>query len=211
MRLLKIADEKVLGPSPTYSKAHLLLSILIIGDSGVIGRQALARESGLGEGAIRTIIKKLKQERYIKVAASGCSLTNLGVKLYNDLKRRTPKMISIDRSSLTVGDDQIAILVRNGAAGVTAGIEQRDETIKAGAAGATTFIISRSKFCIPKGSEDCEMDYPGNIWEVLRRQLDPKDGDAIIICGSSDIKLSRIGAISAALTLMQYADIQLAG
>jgi hypothetical protein len=43
----------------------VVLTVLVIGDAGIIGRQALAREVGIGEGAVRTIIKRLRQGSYV--------------------------------------------------------------------------------------------------------------------------------------------------
>jgi uncharacterized protein DUF4443 len=62
--------------------------------------------------------------------------------------------------------------------------------------------MSRGKFAIPGGSDDCEKDFPSPEWEVLRKELEPRDGDALILCGAVDSRKARLGAISAALTLL---------
>ncbi len=200
--LLRAEDNRLPGPAPSYGKAQLLLAVLAIGDAGTIGRQTLARATGVGEGAIRTIIKRLKQGDHIITTASGCSLTAKGKRLYANAKALLPNMLAIPHTELAVGREQVAVLVRGMALNVVDGIRQRDEAVKAGAEGATTFVIVRSKFKIPGASQDCESDYPGRIWSLLWEKLRPANGDAIIICGARDQVPSRVGAVSAALTLI---------
>lgn len=200
--LLRIAIEKEKGPMPSYTEAHLLLSFIIIAESKVIGRQSLAKRVGLGEGAIRTVLKKLKDEDFIITTASGCSLTKHGKEVYRRLKSLISHMIELNSTQLTVGDKQIAIAVRGVAKNVKDGIEQRDAAIRLGATGATTYVIKDSKFQIPNDSDDCERDFPSDLWSKIRLELKPKDGDVVIICGSRDIRTSMLGAISAALTLI---------
>jgi DNA-binding MarR family transcriptional regulator len=190
------------GPAPTYSSSHVLLVLLRIGGAEVIGRHALAKDAGLGEGAVRTVIKWLKEDGYITVEPSGCQLTVKGKQAYSELKRVMPKTLELSRTGLTVGREQVAILVKKKANRVKSGLEQRDSSIKAGAAGATTYVIKNSKFQVPGSSADSEKDYPSGAWVKLRSELQPEDGDVVIVCGSDDRHASFVGAISAALTLL---------
>ncbi len=175
---------------------------MIIGDTGAIGRVALAREAGLGEGAIRTVLKHLKGEGYITIKSQGCELIGKGKEAYSELKKRMPRTVRLSKTGLTVGKEQVAALVKQKSNVVKSGIEQRDTAIKAGAAGATTYIIRNSRFQVPGSSSDCERDFPSNAWSRLREELRPENGDVVIICGSASKHTSFIGAISAALTLL---------
>jgi predicted transcriptional regulator len=201
-RLLKVTEERYPGPRSSYTQAHLLLAFLTIGETPNIGRQVLARSVGLGEGAIRTLLRKLKSEGLVKVSRRGSSLTDSGIRTYQRVKNSLPNLVFLGSTGLTVGRKQIAILVRGAAKNVKHGIEQRDAAVRGGAAGATTYVIKGTKFQIPGGSKDCENDFPTNAWRLLRDELGPRDGDAIIICGSDDELSSKIGALSAALTLL---------
>ncbi len=200
--LLKVAAEREPGPPSTYTHAHLLLSLLTIGDSVRVGRQKLAREVGLGEGAIRTLLKKFKKEGLVQTSKLGCSLTKRGEEFYKQIRARIPKLILLHSTKLTVGKEQTAVMVRGVAEKVSTGIEQRDAVIKAGASGATTYVIKASKFQIPKDSTDCEKDFPSDSWGRIRDELKPSNGDVVIVCGSSDSLTSTVGALSAALTLL---------
>lgn len=201
--LLKAVQQKVPGPLPSFGPYHLLLVFQAVGQSSAVGRQALAKSTGLGEGAIRTVLTRLKREGYIAISAAGCSLTGKGERAYAELKGSISGMLELEKTRLTVGEQQVAIVVRGAARRVTNGIDQRDAAIKAGAGGATTFIIRGQRFQVHGGSKDCERDYPDEAWRKLRDALEPSEGDAVIMCGSSDNQLSRVGALAAALSLLQ--------
>ena len=200
--LLRITDRKPLGPFPTFDRAHLLLVFVTIGQEGSVGRHALASSSGLGEGAVRTVIKRLREEGLATVSSAGCRLTPSGRRVYAALAGRLSPALALRYSDLTMGTHQVAVVVRKGGAKVASGIEQRDSAIKVGAAGATTYIIRDGRFAIPGGSSDCESDYPGGVWEVLRKGLHPKEGDSVILCGAALPILANLGAVAAAATLL---------
>ncbi len=200
--LLLPARGRVLGPAPSFDKAHLLFAFLKIGESGTIGREALASKAGLGEGAVRTVLKRFRESGYVDVNASGCHLTSDGLAIYTALKRLLSEPVTLGSSDLTVGRSQVAFAVRGAGRLVKGGIEQRDSAVKAGASGATTYVIKGSKFTIPGGSSDCERDFPNPAWKRLRSKLSPRDGDAVILCGSDDDMKATFGSLSAALTLL---------
>jgi len=202
-KILRIAGGRERGPLPSFVEPHLLFALIIVGETRTIGRQALARRIGVGEGAIRTILKRLREDGYLHVNASGCSLSRGGLAAYGELRRVIPAMLKLGSTNLTVGRNQFAILVRGAARRVANGIDQRDAAIKVGAAGATTYLLRNSKFQIPRDSSDCERDFPGPVWGKLRRELRPVEGDAVIVCGAEDELLSVLGALSAATTIIR--------
>jgi hypothetical protein len=200
--LLHITDKRPLGPFPTFDRSHLVLAFITIGQKGSVGRHALASSSGLGEGAIRTVIKRLREEGLATAGPSGCRLTPSGKRVYAELAGKLTPVLPLRTSDLTMGTHQVAVAVRRGGAKVTSGIEQRDSAIKVGAAGATTYIIRGGKFTIPGGSSDCEHDYPSEVWDTLRKGLGLRDGDSAILCGAALPILANLGAVAAASTLL---------
>lgn len=190
------------GPRPSFTRAHFLLAFLTIGNARLIGRQSLAQEAGLGDGAVRTVLKKLRDEGYAEVNASGSHLTPTGRAVYSRIRVKLSPIVMLDGSQLTVGKWQSAVGVRGGARRVQSGIQQRDSAIMVGAAGATTYTIKRAKFTIPGGSADCEKDFPSQAWRVLRKEIAPHDGDAVVLSGADDAMGAKLGALSAALTLL---------
>ncbi|MDA4119828.1 MAG: hypothetical protein OK436_04510 [Thaumarchaeota archaeon] len=200
--LLEISERPIQGPPASFERAHLLLAFITIGESGVIGRQSLAVRSGLGEGAVRTVIKKLREDGYASTTASGCHLTGAGKRVYRSIQQKLSPIVSLDGSKLTVGDSQVGMAVRDAARNLKSGLEQRDAAVKVSATGASTYIMKSGKFAIPGGSSDCEKDFPSKLWSSLRDQFSPKNGDAIILCGARNETTAKLGALSAALTLV---------
>ena len=200
--LLKIADRRLPGPSPGFERAHVLLTFLTIGESDGIGRHALAAHSGLGDGSVRTVLKKLRDEGYVQVDTAGCHLTDEGRRVFHSTRRKLSTSVSLKGSSLTVGTFQTALAIRGEALSVGSGIEQRDSAVRLGAAGATTYFIKGDKFTVPGGSADCEREYPSPAWQALRRDLNPENGDAVVLCGASKEIAATLGALAAALTLL---------
>jgi hypothetical protein len=200
--LLETTRKKSRGPSPSFTAAHLVLAFLVVGDTGAIGRQALAQRCGLGDGAVRTVLKRLKEMEFLRVTTSGCELTDTGRLAYRRMRRKLSGAVMVEDSPLTVGRKQAAVKVNGGASLVKSGIEQRDSAIRVGALGATTYVIKGSKFTMPGGSSDCERDFPSPIWTRFRSEMSPRDGDALVLGGSDDGTQSELGAIAAALTLV---------
>lgn len=200
--LLRSTDKRLQGPSPSFYGAHVLLAFLTIGSNGPIGRQALALHSGLGEGAVRTVLKRLREEGYVDVNASGCYLTRPGLRVYNEFGRKLTETVTMADSPLIMGGFQVSIVIRGGGKSVKSGIEQRDSAVRIGADGATTYVIKADRFTIHGGSSDCEKDFPSKAWSTLRAELKPRNGDAVIVCGASLETAARLGALSAALTLL---------
>ena len=200
--LLKLADRRARGPSPTFGTAHFLFAFMTIGEKGTIGRHALASHTGLGGGAVRTVIKKLREEGYAGANASGSFLTPAGSRVYDSVLRKLSPMVTLQGTQLTMGGFQVAVAIRSKGRLVLRGIEQRDWAIRVGAAGATTYVIRADKFTVPGGSSDCERDFPSKTWSALRSGLKPKNGDSVILCGAQDETTAKLGALSAAVTLL---------
>jgi hypothetical protein len=175
---------------------------MTIGSNGRIGRAALSKRVGLGEGAVRTVLKKLRANGYVEADASGCYLTRTGVQVYSSLKKKISNPLPLSGTEFTVGGRQSVLAVRHGGHLAKGGLEQRDAAVKAGALGATTYIMNQDKFTMPGGSENCEKDYPSPLWKDLRARLFPREGDAIILCGADDEITAALGALSAGLTLV---------
>ena len=201
-RLLEIAERPVQGPSPSFGKPHLVLAFITIGESGTIGRQALAARCGLKEGPVRTVLKKLREDGYAKSNASGCYLTDAGKRVYGSLRSRLSPFAPLEGSKLAIGAYQVGIVARGGGRAVQSGLEQRDSVIRLNALGATTFVVKDGKFTVPGGSSDSEKEFPSKVWTTLKERLGPKDGDAVVVCGAKDETTAKLGALSAALTLL---------
>lgn len=182
----KISEPKAAGPILTFKPVHILEAINLIG-TGPIGRIRLAKKLELGEGATRTLLKHLRENRLVTIDPKlGCKLTKEGQKLFKFLDSKISEAIEIPKISITLGEYNVGVLIRQSSKAVKNGVEQRDAAIKAGAIGATTLIIKDKNFLMPGIEGDCLKKTP-EAHKVIMSRLHPENGDVIII-GSGETK-----------------------
>ncbi len=195
VRLLEISDKTAPGVPPDFMPAHVWKTIMLLKESAM-GRKSLSEKLCLGEGTVRNIVKRLRDERFITTSKTGMKLTENGQGFYLELKKYL-RGIKFPFEGLTVERENYAILVLNGASKINFGVEQRDAALLSGAQGATTVIYRSGELRLP-GVRRVVVD---KHREFLIESLEPGNGDAIII-GSDKTQLNaEIGAISSALNL----------
>lgn len=198
--LRRLAMEKAPGPPSTFTELHLTKAVEIIGRKA-IGRAKLSRELALGEGSTRTLINRLTNGGLATSTKRGIQLTIDGLSILGELQRNFPRGAVVPRSSITVGPHNFGILVRNGGHKVRSGIEQRDAAVRAGAVGAVTLLFKSGLLYAPPMSK-----FAAKGWEETARKMleifNPKESDAIVICGAESVRKAEDGARAAAQTLV---------
>jgi hypothetical protein len=193
------------GPKASYGEVDVLKALLAIGNSeGSLGRFKLGRETGLGQGEVRTLIARLKDAGLVTVDARGCALTERGRKKFQSISKAIPESYSVESESLDLGGYSWFVVLRDRASKVKKGLEQRDAAIRAGATGAFTAVYSNERFFVPSGEtpEDCERLGPTEPWTTIRQRAVLHDGDVVILSGADSERLAEEGALGAALTLL---------
>lgn len=196
-----IVEKRAPGLPPSYLETHVLMALENISCRGSIGRQKLSRILRIGEGAVRTMLKRLVREGFIKISREGVTLTEDGDKILAAFRKRISGEIKVPRSGITIGEANVAILVHGAASAVNKGVEQRDTAIKVGALGATTLIFDGVKLTIPGVKE--EEFKEESICGYLISKLKPKRGDVIIIGSADDEYRASLGAKTAAIELLK--------
>jgi DNA-binding PadR family transcriptional regulator len=182
------------GPLPRFTDAQIRRALELIAERKGIGRKQLATELEIGEGSVRTILNRLKERSFITSNRSGQLITAKGKRELG----KTLEYVQIDAGNLTVGDVDVATIVRNAAAKVSRGIEQRDEAIKAGAAGATVLVYKCSKLQFPDGFQKVEREVADRLMTIFK----PRDRDVIIIGSAQDAVKAEAGAKAAGRSLV---------
>jgi DNA-binding MarR family transcriptional regulator len=182
------------GPLPRFTDAQIRRALELIAERKGIGRKQLARELGIGEGSVRTILNRLKERSFITSNRSGQLITAKGKRELG----KTLEYVQIDAGDLTVSDVDVATIVRKAAARVSRGIEQRDEAIKAGAAGATVLVLKKGKLQFP----DRFLTVKKELSDVLMKAFKPREGDVIVIGTARDAVKAEEGARAAVRTLL---------
>jgi len=198
--LEKITSEKAPGPSPSFSVFHLLHAIELISEK-TIGRSKLAENLKVGEGAVRTIINRLKDAGLVAISRDGCTLTSEGLRLWREYKSIFKKKIEIGKNELTLANRSFAILIKDRGHKVKSGVEQRDAAVMAGAKGATTIMFKEGRLKIPSVSDDVTKDFPNAANQIVRL-LEPEENDVIIIGSADSLGKAEYGTLAAAWTVL---------
>ena len=196
--LYSIADKAAPGRYPSYTTAHVLKAMELISSGSNVGRQQLASSLGIGEGSVRTIVRRLKGQGLIEIDKAGMELSGKGKELLKALSKRI-SATELTSTGLTVGKYDYAVLVRGSAGKINSGVEQRDSALLAGAKGATTLVFREKRFQLPR----LDVAPSPALSRELAEKLKPGEGDVVII-GTADRMLDAdIGSKSAALELLK--------
>ena len=195
-----IVSQKAPGPSTTFSMFHIFYALELM-VAKPIGRNKLAEKLNVGEGAIRTIISRLKRAGLIVTSKEGCRLTDKGADVWEKIEEIFPKRIAIERTPLTTAEYNYAFLVKNSGHRVKSGIEQRDAAIMGGARRAVVIVSKNGHLMIESISKSIENDFPEASNKILR-DLKPEENDVIVIAGADSPLKAKRGAFAASWVLL---------
>ncbi len=196
--LKNVSGKSSTGATSSFTPAHVLIALEGISLGKSIGRQKLSRRLRLGEGMMRTLVRRLKALDLIETSRGGMSLTPVGESLLNELNG-VIKAADFPSTPITVGVANFVVLVKGAASKVKRGIEQRDAAIIVGAQGATSLVMQDGRLRMPGMDET----FDDEIERVIHERMEIVEGDVLIIGSSNDSFLAEIGAKSAALMLLE--------
>jgi len=194
------ARPKGPGPSTTFSMFHIFYALELMAEKP-IGRTKLAEKLNIGEGAIRTIISRLKDAGLIVTSKEGCNLTDKGLNVWEKFAEVFPKRIKIKKTPLTTSEYNYAFLVKNKGHKVKSGIDQRDAAIMGGARRALVIVSKSGHLIIESVSNSIEKDFPEAAKKILKN-LKPEENDVIIIAGAENPLRAKRGAFAASWVLI---------
>lgn len=204
MKNLKKALEELAkpqpGPAPTFTPTQLLELILYLGEKGVVGRKRLSTGLGVGEGAVRNMLSRLKRAGLVEADKSGCSLTREGRCLYVRLAKT---LINFGSPGFQLPWEHLynhVVIVRGKASSVRRGLEQRDAAIRAGADAVMVITYQDGRLLMP-GVSNLSEERPEFASQLLE-SINLRNGDVVIIAGARSPRAARHGAVAAAQTLL---------
>ncbi|MCW4008190.1 MAG: DUF4443 domain-containing protein [Candidatus Bathyarchaeota archaeon] len=195
-----LASPKGPGPSTTFSMFHIFSALELLAKKP-IGRNKLAEKLSVGDGAIRTIVSRLKDAGLIVTSREGCKLTEKGLSVWKGLEEAFPVRVEMERTSLTTSEYNYAFLVKNKGHKVKSGIEQRDAAIMGGAKRALVIVCKKGHLSIESVSDSIEKDFPDAAKRILQ-VLKPESNDVIIIAGADSPLKAKRGAFAASWVLL---------
>jgi hypothetical protein len=201
IKLAEPADGRV---APSFKPYHAAVALVLIGREQPLGRYELCEKMSIGEGSVRTLLKRLSEAEYIEAdGKQGQRLTSKGQVLFDDISNDVPLGLSLDVRSLVMYDHAYANLVRGLGSKISDGVRQRDEAIIQGGydkAGATTLIMKSGSLVMPPDDFHILTAYEKETLLVVE-SLRPENGDAIIIGSADDENLAREVSMAAVMTL----------
>jgi predicted transcriptional regulator len=196
----QIAGKKAPGPSTTFTIFHVFYALELLSQKP-LGRNKLAEKLNVGDGAVRTIISRLREAGLIETSKEGCSLTKKGSEVWRQFEEIFPKRVEIPNSKLIESDFNFAFLVKNCGQKVESGIDQRDAAIIAGARKALIVVFKNGHLCIESVSDSVEKQYP-TAANLILKMLVPQENDVIIIAGADSALKAKRGAFAASWSLI---------
>ena len=186
----------MVGPESSFSEVHVLRALFLL-DEGMMGRKKLVKLLGVGEGSVRTIIKRLSSDGLIKSSMRGHSLTESGQKFVAEKLKQMSKPQKMDLADFVNGVKS-ALIVYGASDRVGAGVALRDTALKAGADGAV--ILEYLKELVFAGEKMNLNEYPMSKKEL--ESLEMSAGDVLVVGFSGIYEKAEDGAVAAALRLV---------
>ncbi|WP_048055963.1 DUF4443 domain-containing protein [Pyrococcus sp. ST04] len=184
--------ERRRGAYPEYTLEDAFAVIFMLKDP--VGRKQMAEKLELGEGTIRTLLRKLTQLGLIKSRQRGHFLTEEGMELKGKLEELFSEPIEIKVENFPA----FAVVVKN--PGEFKSIELRDEAIRFDAKGAMILIVKDGDIVFPEDLRPLKETYP-EIVEKLSGYY--KEGDAIVIAWADSPGKALRAAIHVALVMKE--------
>ena len=200
--LESLLEEKAPGPYLSFSIFHLIKALEMIAKEGPIGRGKLSEELKTGEGAIRTLVERLRNAGLITVSKQGCLLTEKGEKIWSKMQLLFPLKVKLKPNELALAACNVAIKVKGYGDKVRSGLEQRDAALLAGAKGAITLFFREEKLVLPAISEDVAKDFPA-VFSQITKHLLLEENDVVVIGSADAWDKAEYGALAAAWSFIE--------
>jgi len=188
------------GAKPSFSEVHVIRTIIAL--QARTGRKKLLRKIGIGEGSMRTILKKLKNNGLIDSAKKGHALNDSGNGYLNEYMKKFSAPFKIHADDI-VGGRKTGIVVHAASGKITTGLSERDMAVRTGASGAIVLKYDNKakKLTFPDEVRQVE-DFPGFKNEIESLNIYFNSGDVLVVAFSDDYIVSENAALEIALRLV---------
>ncbi|TFG34723.1 DUF4443 domain-containing protein [Candidatus Thorarchaeota archaeon] len=201
IKLSEAADGRV---APAFKPHHAAVALILIGREQPLGRYDLCEKMSIGEGSVRTLLKRLSEADYIEAEGKqGQTLTSKGKVLFERISKDVPLGLMLEVRPLVMYEYAFANLVKGCISKISDGVRQRDEAIIQGGydkAGASTLIHKNGNLVMPPDDFQLLVNYEQETLLIME-SLRPEDNDVIIIGSADNQNLAREVSMAAVMTL----------
>jgi len=138
------------------------------------GRKQISEELNLGEGTVRTLLKKLSSVRLVESQQKGHSLSEKGIEVVREMSKLFSEPLEVSPLEDFV---TYALVVKNPPEFKS--IELRDEAIRFFARGAMILIVQENEIVFPEDRRALKETLP-ELSEDLKK-LPVENGDLVIV------------------------------
>mgnify|MGYP001594856184 CR=1 FL=1 len=178
----------MVGNIPNFTKIDILRCFLRFDKN--TGRQDLAKDLGIGEGTVRTMLDILKSKKLLDSTKKGHFLSKKGAEILRQICDLIGFPKNVTMQDIYPDSKKIGILIKS-AKNLKELYKLRDVAVKNGADGA---IILRYEGKLHAPESDYEQAYEG-----LEKYFDFNNGDVVVIAFSNEKRLAENGALAIAV------------
>jgi len=210
VEIIKKTALPVRGVYPGFTPYHVLEALTIVNDMKHVGRLPLMKMLGLGEGSVKTMIRRLKERHLVDVSkGKGITLTSTGKRIVEDIYSILIRIGEVSNEGICDNCLLFAVIIRGGEKMVEklgGSVAVRDSIVRNGGQGGLILYYLNGKIYMPTptGLEKCNK-IP--IVSQLMNMDILNEGDAIIasICNEND-KNCEAYLINAVLDALEVVD-----
>lgn len=190
----------------SFNSAHMLLALIILSQRHM-GRYELAKELDLTDSSTRTLLKKLRERKLVKITSKrrGHTLTRKGKrKVERFASYLKMSFIKLDLKDVTIAKSDALVLIHGPSFPEKLDTVQiRDDALKAGAKGCTTFVYTGNGLRMPEPKDSQFGTIEDDLLISQLKLLKPRNGDIILAGSAETYKKARLGAIFAAISFLE--------
>lgn len=161
------------------------------------GRKAVSEALDLGEGSVRTLLRKLLWQGLIRSTQRGHSLNGRGMELLKGISRHFSE---VRRVGGIEGHPAFALTVRE--PGKFKSIELRDEAIRFFAKGAMILVVRNGEPIFPEDGRPLSETMP-ELAEKVKEAFRLEDGDLVVVTWAEKESDAMKSAYHVALSLKE--------
>jgi len=180
------------GAYPEYELEDVIAAIFMLKESR--GRKQLADGLGLGEGSVRTLLRKLSMLGLIESKQRGHHLSQKGEAIFAELAEKFSEPVSVSMENIPA----FALAVHEPPAFKS--IELRDEAIRAGAKGAMILSVRNGEPVFPEDRRPLKETLP-ELADELVKKLDFHNDDVLVVSWADEAHVAMKSAIHVAVVL----------
>ncbi len=200
--LESMLDQSASGPRPLFTTVHVVRLLELVSNR-YLGRKVLVKKLRVGEGSVRTVIKKLKEAGLIETKRAGTHLTARGTKILSSIRDQFTEGVYVDPGEATLDIHNVARCAWDASEAVNSGVEQRDAAMGVGSTGASTFVYRNGGLEFPGMASDLGQLDP-HMENSIMEKLTVEDDDVVVVGSASDEETANLGSIAAAISLLRF-------